>query len=404
MMWGTEEDEVLAGMRKLFLDKEDVDCSAIVEEEEEDLTIQTMEEGAVLKNLTVAPSRARRVPGIIITDPDKPTTVTCNETAQHKDSDSKDLEDDVIPDEFVKEVENFENKLKSNLEETKAVNLGDSKTVKETRISIHVSPSEKEEYIRQEFDGNPWFHDIKEYMEKGKHLENDTHTQKRTLRRLANNFFQSGGIMYRRTPDLGLLQCVDAKEAFRLLEEIHAGTYIPYMNGFVLAKKILKAGIHAANEWSRRSRQQEHQEYIEENDRQLQTMAQEATIYFAWVSNHSSYINWATPYLLVYGTEVVIPAKVEIPSLRIIKEAELKDIEWVRNWYEKLALIDGKRMNTMCHGRFYQNRMARAFNKKVRSRQFTPGQLVLKQIFPHQDEAKGKFSPNCKALTWFIEY
>ncbi|XP_070034971.1 uncharacterized protein [Nicotiana tomentosiformis] len=66
----------------------------------------------------------------------------------------------------------------------------------------------------------------------------------------------------------------------------------------------------------------------------------------------------ATPYLLVYGTEDVIPTKVEIPSLRNIQEAELSDAEWVR------------------------------------SRQFTPGQLVLKGIFPHQDEAKGKFSPN----------
>ncbi|XP_070050033.1 uncharacterized protein [Nicotiana tomentosiformis] len=52
-----------------------------------------------------------------------------------------------------------------------------------------------------------------------------------------------------------------------------------------------------------------------------------------------------TPYLLIYGTEVVIPAEVEIPSLRIIQEAELNDAEWVQSRYEKLALIDGKRMN-----------------------------------------------------------
>ncbi|XP_070025741.1 uncharacterized protein [Nicotiana sylvestris] len=61
------------------------------------------------------------------------------------------------------------------------------------------------------------------------------------LRRLSNHFFQSGGILYRRTPDLGLLGCVDAKEASRLVEEIHAGTCRLDMNGFVLAKKILRA-------------------------------------------------------------------------------------------------------------------------------------------------------------------
>ena len=38
--------------------------------------------------------------------------------------------------------------------------------------------------------------------------------------------------------------------------------------------------------------------------------------------------------------------------------------------------------------------MARAFNKKVKPRHFSPGQLVLKWIFPNQDEATGKFSPN----------
>ncbi|XP_060178374.1 uncharacterized protein LOC132608358 [Lycium barbarum] len=42
----------------------------------------------------------------------------------------------------------------------------------------------------------------------------------------------------------------------------------------------------------------------------------------------------ATPYLLVYGTEAVLPAEVEIPSLRIIQEAELSDAKWIQNRYE----------------------------------------------------------------------
>ncbi|XP_070053111.1 uncharacterized protein [Nicotiana tomentosiformis] len=37
----------------------------------------------------------------------------------------------------------------------------------------------------------------------------------------------------------------------------------------------------------------------------------------------------AIPYLLVYGTEVVIPDEVEIPSLRIIVELEIEDAEWI---------------------------------------------------------------------------
>ncbi|XP_070020603.1 uncharacterized protein [Nicotiana sylvestris] len=80
----------------------------------------------------------------------------------------------------------------------------------------------------------------------------------------------------------------------------------------------------------------------------------------------------ATPYMLVYGTNVVIPAEVEIHSLRIIQEAELSDAKWIRSRYEQLAHIDGKMMNTVCHGQFYHNRMSRAFNNRVKPRQFAP--------------------------------
>ncbi|XP_060202188.1 uncharacterized protein LOC132630648 [Lycium barbarum] len=69
-------------------------------------------------------------------------------------------------------------------------------------------------------------------------------------------------------------------------------------------------------------------------------------------------------------------------------------LEWIRSRHEQLMLIDEKRMDAVCHGQLYQNRMSKAFNKRVRLRKFEPGQLVLKRIFPHQDEAKGKFAPN----------
>ncbi|XP_047259313.1 uncharacterized protein LOC124891646, partial [Capsicum annuum] len=72
-----------------------------------------------------------------------------------------------------------------------------------------------------------------------------------------------------------------------------------------------------------------------------------------------------TPYLLVYGTEAVIPAEVKIPSLRIISEAEIDDTEWVKSRLEQLLLIDEKRLTAVCFGQLYQKRMARAYNKKV---------------------------------------
>ncbi|XP_015168649.1 uncharacterized protein [Solanum tuberosum] len=92
--------------------------------------------------------------------------------------------------------------------------------------------------------------------------------------------------------------------------------------------------------------------------------------------------------------KAVIPAEVEIPSLRVIQEVGLDEAEWIRSKNEQLMLIDEKRIDAVCHSQLNQNRMTNAFNKKVKPRQFTPGQLVLKKIFPHQGEAKGKFAPN----------
>ncbi|XP_049394271.1 uncharacterized protein LOC125858512 [Solanum stenotomum] len=92
----------------------------------------------------------------------------------------------------------------------------------------------------------------------------------------------------------------------------------------------------------------------------------------------------ATPYLLVYGIEAVIPTEVEIPSLRIIQEAELSDADWIRRQIDQLTLIDEKRMVVVCHGQLYQQRMIRAFHKRVRVKIFevvlSEGALVLSEM------------------------
>ena len=78
----------------------------------------------------------------------------------------------------------------------------------------------------------------------------------------------------------------------------------------------------------------------------------------------------ATPYLLVYGTEAVVPVEVEIPSLRIIQEVELSNSEWVSKRIDQLNLIDKNGMVAVCYGQLYRQRMIRAFHKKVRARIF----------------------------------
>ena len=49
-------------------------------------------------------------------------------------------------------------------------------------------------------------------------------------------------------------------------------------------------------------------------------------------------------YSLVYGMEAILPIEVEIPSLQVLREVELEEVEWVQAWYEQLNLIEEKKM------------------------------------------------------------
>ncbi|XP_060183092.1 uncharacterized protein LOC132613050 [Lycium barbarum] len=223
--------------------------------------------------------------------------------------------------------------------------------------------------------------------------------QKKTIRRSANGLFLNKEVLYKRTPDLELLRCVDAEKARKLLKNVpesintdnganlnsllmkdiseqfkithkNSTTYRPQMNGANI-KSILRKMVDNYKNWH------EQLPY--------------ALLGYRTTTRTSP---GATPYLLVYGKEAVITAEVEIPSLKIIQEGELKNAKWVRNHYEQLAMIEEKRKVAVCHGQLYRQRMSRAFNKWARTLLFQIGQLVLKRVFPHQEEYKGIFTPN----------
>jgi len=104
----------------------------------------------------------------------------------------------------------------------------------------------------------------------------------------------------------------------------------------------------------------------------------------------------ATPFSLVYGMEAVLPFEVKIPSLRVLMETKLEEVEWVQARYDQLNLIDEKRLVAICHGQLYQNRMKKAFDKKVRPWEFREGDLVVKKIISVQKDHRDKWMPNYK--------
>ncbi|XP_049378231.1 uncharacterized protein LOC125843021 [Solanum stenotomum] len=254
---------------------------------------------------------------------------------------------------------------------------------------------------------------------------------------MANNFFFNGEVLYKRTPDLGLLRCVDAAEATKLLEEVHVGVHgdlikIPphelntisspwpfaawgmdvigpiesaSSNGhrfilvaidyftkwvevasykavtkkvvadFVRSNLICRFGVPESIITENGTNLNSH--LMKEICEQFKITHYNSTAYRPQMNGVVEAANKNIKMILrkmidnyKYGTEAEIPAEVEIPSLRIIQEAGLSDIEWVCDRYKQLALIDEKRMSVVCHGQLYQQRMTRAFNKKVRVRTF----------------------------------
>ncbi|XP_070048600.1 uncharacterized protein [Nicotiana tomentosiformis] len=98
--------------------------------------------------------------------------------------------------------------------------------------------------IEAEPDGKPWYPDIKLFLKIREYPEHTKGDHKRTIRQLTDGFFLNGEILYKRTPDLNLLRCIDSSEAEQIMSEVHLVLCGPHMNGYVLAKNILWAGYY----------------------------------------------------------------------------------------------------------------------------------------------------------------
>ncbi|KAL0303436.1 UNVERIFIED_CONTAM: hypothetical protein Sradi_6211700 [Sesamum radiatum] len=83
-----------------------------------------------------------------------------------------------------------------------------------------------------------------------------------------------------------------------------------------------------------------------------------------------------SPFSLVYGTEVIIPAELGIPSHRVVNFSEECNENLLR---ENLHLIEELREKAFLHMQRYKNIMINSYNKRVKSRGFQVGDLVLRR-------------------------
>ncbi|KAK6241651.1 hypothetical protein SCA6_007040 [Theobroma cacao] len=85
----------------------------------------------------------------------------------------------------------------------------------------------------------------------------------------------------------------------------------------------------------------------------------------------------ATPHLLVYGVEAILPLERQIPSLRIVIQEGLSNEDNVHLHLEELEALNEKRLEAQQHIECNQARLSKALNKKVKPRSFQVGDLVF---------------------------
>ncbi|KAI5432744.1 hypothetical protein KIW84_020156 [Lathyrus oleraceus] len=332
-------------------------------------------------------------------------------------------------------------------------------------------------------DEKPWYYDIKCFLQSQIYPPGASLKDKKTLRRLAGNFYLNGDVLYKINFDMVLLKCMDIHEANLLMIEVHEGFFGTHSNGHAMAKKMLRAGYYWLTMESdcckfvkKCHKCQIYADKIHVPSTPLNVISSPrpfsmwgidmigmiepkasnghrfilvAIDYFTkWVEAASyanvtkqvvvrpkmngvveaanknikkiiqkivvTYKDWhemlpfalhgyrtsictstgATPFSLVYGMEAVLPVEVEIPSLHVLMEAKLTEAEWCQTRFDQLNLIEEKRLTTMCHGQLYQQRLKKAFDKKVKPRVFREGDLVLKKILSFKPDSRGKWTPN----------
>ena len=88
----------------------------------------------------------------------------------------------------------------------------------------------------------PWYHDIKTFLESSSHPPGTSAVDKRTLAHLVSKYVLGVGQLYRRSYNQMLLRCLSKPEADMLMLQVHAGTCGSHMNGVLLAKNIMLQG------------------------------------------------------------------------------------------------------------------------------------------------------------------
>ncbi|XP_058726338.1 uncharacterized protein LOC131597672 [Vicia villosa] len=103
-----------------------------------------------------------------------------------------------------------------------------------------------------------------------------------------------------------------------------------------------------------------------------------------------------TPFQLTFGHDAVLPIEIYLQSVRIQRQGVIPaDLYWEMMMNE-LTELDEERLHALEASRKQKERVARAYNNRVKGKTFVVNDLVWKVILPmdKKNKALGKWSPH----------
>ena len=112
---------------------------------------------------------------------------------------------------------------------------------------------------------------------------------------------------------------------------------------------------------------------IEENPRRWHEVLSEA-LWAHRISRHGA--TKVTPFELVYGQEAVLPVEVNLDAYRLAKQNDLSAVVYHDLMMDNIDEVTDVRLKALKEIEKDKARVAKAYNKKVRSKSFQVGELV----------------------------
>ena len=104
----------------------------------------------------------------------------------------------------------------------------------------------------------------------------------------------------------------------------------------------------------------------------------------------------ASPYELVYGHNAVLPWAIQTRSRHVMLQNDLSAVVYKNLMIDDLEDLSCHRLPALENIKANKLRIAKYYNKKVKSKQFSEGDLAwkVKLLIGSKDSKFGKWSPN----------